>query len=175
MRQNMQSLLYTDSLWENCSFPMIHIPYAQSRFRQNITKTPDNFFISPSYQDKVQWKRRVNIKRKTNPKKPKQVSTGRSLKKKMTGKTLRQCPLFCCPKTILCQRVGAMLIPTVSSSECKIQFQNDVRFCADTRQLWGQLCKFNWELGQNCKCALPFRISLGIGNMKSQSMMSSKC
>lgn len=28
------------------------------------------FFISPSYQDKVQWKRRINIKRKTNQKNP---------------------------------------------------------------------------------------------------------
>lgn len=64
-----------------------------------------------------------------------------------------------------------MLIPTVSNpladSECKIPLQNDVRFCADSRHCFGQLCKFYWELGQNCKCALPLAISLGTSNMKS--------
>lgn len=122
MLQNMYSLLHTDSPWEKCRLLMRYIPYPWIKFGQNSTKTPDNFFISPSYQDKVQWNRRINIKRKPI-KQTKKTNIGRSLKKKKTVKTLRQCPLFWYPKSIQFQILGAMLIPTVSNSECKIQLQ----------------------------------------------------
>lgn len=122
MLQNMYSLLHTDSPWEKCSLLMMYIPYPWIKFRQNSTKTPDNFFISPSYQDKVQWNRRINIKRKPI-KQTKKTNIERILKKKKTVKTLRQCPLFWYPKSIQFQILGAMLIPTVSNSECKIQLQ----------------------------------------------------
>lgn len=74
---------------------MMCIPYPSIKFRQNSTKTPDNFFISPFYQRKCSGTNfigdssLVENKHKEETNQTKKTSIGRGLKKKKTVKTLR--------------------------------------------------------------------------------------